>query len=102
MISDKAYALLKARIAGSTTLTAEKIAARLVGAMADEGHAILAEGIAEKPADVDLVEIHGYGFPRHKGADVRQRRLTSFTKVLLYASNPFFDMRQLVAERQLD
>ena len=21
----------------------------------------------EKPADIDLVEIHGYGFPRHKG-----------------------------------
>jgi 3-hydroxyacyl-CoA dehydrogenase len=35
--------------------------------MAAEGRAILAEGIAAAPADIDLVEIHGYGFPRRKG-----------------------------------
>ena len=38
-----------------------------VGEMAAEGEAILAEGIAAAPADIDLVEIHGYGFPRRKG-----------------------------------
>ena len=35
--------------------------------MAAEGEAILAEGIAARPADIDLVEIHGYGFPRRRG-----------------------------------
>ena len=35
--------------------------------MAAEGAAILAEGIAARPADIDLVEIHGYGFPRRRG-----------------------------------
>ena len=35
--------------------------------MASEGKAILAEGIAERPGDIDLVMINGYGFPAHKG-----------------------------------
>ncbi|MFO1049924.1 MAG: 3-hydroxyacyl-CoA dehydrogenase NAD-binding domain-containing protein [Geminicoccaceae bacterium] len=43
------------------------IAGYLVAEMAAEGQAILAEGIAGSPADIDLVEIHGYGFPRRKG-----------------------------------
>ena len=59
--------LLGGRIAGSLALTGEEIAARLVAAMADEGRAILAEGIAVKASDIDLVEIHGYGFPRWRG-----------------------------------
>ena len=45
----------------------DDIAAHLVGEMAAEGEAILAEGIAARPEDIDLVEIHGYGFPRRKG-----------------------------------
>ncbi|MFO1071467.1 MAG: 3-hydroxyacyl-CoA dehydrogenase NAD-binding domain-containing protein [Geminicoccaceae bacterium] len=43
------------------------IARHLVAEMAAEGEAILAHGIAATPADIDLVEIHGYGFPRRKG-----------------------------------
>lgn len=39
----------------------------LVGAMADEARAILDEGIAKSPDDIDLVMIHGYGFPRWRG-----------------------------------
>ena len=35
--------------------------------MAAEGKAILAEGIALKPSDIDLVEVHGYGYPRWRG-----------------------------------
>jgi len=45
----------------------DDIAARLIAEMAEEGAAILAEGIAGSAADIDLVEIHGYGFPRHRG-----------------------------------
>jgi 3-hydroxyacyl-CoA dehydrogenase len=35
--------------------------------MAAEGQRILDEGIAASAADIDLVEVHGYGFPRAKG-----------------------------------
>lgn len=44
-----------------------EIASTLVAEMAAEGQAILTEGIASAAADIDLVEIHGYGFPRWRG-----------------------------------
>ncbi|MDW6024694.1 3-hydroxyacyl-CoA dehydrogenase NAD-binding domain-containing protein [Mesorhizobium sp. BAC0120] len=46
---------------------AEEIVSRLLAAMAAEGKAILAEHIAERDSDIDLVMINGYGFPAHKG-----------------------------------
>ncbi len=48
-------------------ITAEEIMGRLLKAMVDEGTALLAEGIAARPGDIDLVMINGYGFPAHKG-----------------------------------
>ena len=45
----------------------QEIVSRLLAAMADEGKAILAEGIAERASDIDLVMINGYGFPAYKG-----------------------------------
>ncbi|MGR3479898.1 3-hydroxyacyl-CoA dehydrogenase NAD-binding domain-containing protein [Salipiger marinus] len=60
-------ALLAPHVAAADPLPPEAIAAALVGAMAAEGQALLAEGIAQAPADIDLVKIHGYGFPRWKG-----------------------------------
>jgi 3-hydroxyacyl-CoA dehydrogenase len=44
-----------------------EIVARLLKAMADEGVALLKEGIAARASDIDLVMINGYGFPAHKG-----------------------------------
>jgi 3-hydroxyacyl-CoA dehydrogenase len=46
---------------------ADEIVRRLMLAMIAEGLAILDEGIARRPADIDLVMIHGYGFPRWRG-----------------------------------
>ncbi|MGL4295840.1 MAG: 3-hydroxyacyl-CoA dehydrogenase NAD-binding domain-containing protein, partial [Aestuariivirga sp.] len=45
----------------------EEIRDRAVTAMIEEGLHILAEGIARTAADIDLVMIHGYGFPRWRG-----------------------------------
>ncbi|SJZ92337.1 3-hydroxyacyl-CoA dehydrogenase NAD-binding domain-containing protein [Consotaella salsifontis] len=59
--------LLAAHVGGGPSLSGEAIAARLVSEMAEEGAAILAEGIAVAAKDIDLVEIHGYGFPRWRG-----------------------------------
>ncbi|MCQ4632974.1 enoyl-CoA hydratase/isomerase family protein [Shinella sp. CPCC 100929] len=47
--------------------TAQEIMERLLKAMVDEGTVLLAEGIAARPGDIDLVMINGYGFPAHKG-----------------------------------
>lgn len=59
--------LLSGRNKVGTPLTRAEIARTLVAEMASEGQAILGEGIADKAADIDLVEIHGYGFPRWRG-----------------------------------
>ena len=59
--------LLAAEVTGTLVLARPEIATRLVREMAAEGQAILDEGIARSAADIDLVEIHGYGFPRWRG-----------------------------------
>ncbi|WP_119302797.1 3-hydroxyacyl-CoA dehydrogenase NAD-binding domain-containing protein [Dongia deserti] len=48
-------------------ISAGEITQRLLAAMATEGTALLSEGIAARPSDIDLVMINGYGFPAHKG-----------------------------------
>jgi 3-hydroxyacyl-CoA dehydrogenase len=59
--------LLASAVAPPREVAAGEIVERLLGAMTLEGKAILDEGIARQSADIDLVELHGYGFPRHKG-----------------------------------
>lgn len=45
----------------------EEIVDRLVLALANEGAAIVREGIAARPSDVDIVYLNGYGFPNWRG-----------------------------------
>ncbi|QIR86941.1 3-hydroxyacyl-CoA dehydrogenase NAD-binding domain-containing protein [Paracoccus sp. AK26] len=59
--------LLAERISTRAAMDRDAIARHLVAEMAAEGQAILDEGIAAKASDIDLVEIHGYGFPRWRG-----------------------------------
>lgn len=55
--------------AGATreSWTAEAIVDAILLPMLNEGARILAEGIAGRASDIDLVKIHGYGFPRWQG-----------------------------------
>ena len=48
-------------------ITAEEIVARCHAAMVNEAARILAEGIAYRPADIDVVYLNGYGFPATRG-----------------------------------
>jgi 3-hydroxyacyl-CoA dehydrogenase len=45
----------------------EEITQRLIYPMINEGARILAEGIAARSADIDVVWVHGYNFPRWRG-----------------------------------
>ena len=45
----------------------EEILARLLHPLVNEGAKILAEGIATRAGDIDVVYVHGYGFPAYKG-----------------------------------
>ncbi|MGO4852898.1 3-hydroxyacyl-CoA dehydrogenase NAD-binding domain-containing protein [Phaeovulum sp. W22_SRMD_FR3] len=60
-------ALLGPLVAAPREMPREAVAEHLVQEMAAEGRALLQEGIARSPSDIDLVEIHGYGFPRRRG-----------------------------------
>ncbi len=40
---------------------------RLLAPMVEEGKKILAEGIAQRPGDIDVVWVNGYGWPRATG-----------------------------------
>jgi 3-hydroxyacyl-CoA dehydrogenase len=55
------------------TFSKNDILERLLGAMSLEGEALLAEGIAARSSDIDLVMINGYGFPAHKGGPMFAR-----------------------------
>jgi 3-hydroxyacyl-CoA dehydrogenase len=53
----------------------EEIVSRAIGVMAEEGEAILKEGIAARAGDIDVVLLNGYGFPRHRGGPMFQAGL---------------------------
>jgi len=45
----------------------DEIIRRLLAAIVNEGKQVIAAGIAQRPSDIDLVFVHGYGFPPTKG-----------------------------------
>jgi 3-hydroxyacyl-CoA dehydrogenase len=49
------------------TFLESEIMDEILGAMQHEGAQILAEGIAARPEDIDVVMVNGYGFPRWRG-----------------------------------
>ncbi|WP_448953858.1 FAD-dependent oxidoreductase [Labrys neptuniae] len=63
----------------------ERLAEAIVLPMVNEAAAILGEGIALRAADIDLVKIHGYGFPRWRGGPMQhtaERGLASVVQSL--------------------
>ncbi|NIZ13068.1 3-hydroxyacyl-CoA dehydrogenase NAD-binding domain-containing protein [Phaeobacter sp. HF9A] len=56
--------------------TEAEIMERILTTMQREGQAVLEEGIAERPGDIDVVLITGYGFPRHKGGPMYMAGIT--------------------------
>ena len=59
--------ILAGRIRSRQAVSDAEITRVALLAMIEEGLHILAEGIARRPADIDLVLVHGYGFPRWRG-----------------------------------
>jgi 3-hydroxyacyl-CoA dehydrogenase len=46
---------------------AEEIIARITTALANEGARVLEEQYATRPGDIDVIYVHGFGFPRYRG-----------------------------------
>jgi len=56
------------------TFTEEQIVQRALYALISEGLQLLKDGIVQRASDIDVIWLHGYGFPRHKGGPMFQAR----------------------------
>ncbi len=63
-----------ARGSARRALAAEEIVRRALAAMVNEAALLLAEGVAARASDIDVVMVHGYGFPRFRGGPVQWAR----------------------------
>ena len=61
---------------GRREIADEEIVERLVGALVEEGRKILEEGIAQRPGDIDIVYVYGYGFPAWRGGPMHYADVT--------------------------
>ena len=77
---------------------AEEIRARAIAAIVNEAALVLAEGIAARASDIDLVWVHGYGFPARLGGPihwaVRQPSEWLQSAAAQLAANPHTGFRQ--------
>ena len=63
-------------------VTAGEIQRHVLAAMVNEGARILAEGIAVRPSDIDVVLVHGYGYPAWRGGPMHEADETGLASVL--------------------
>ncbi len=63
-------------------IDAEEIVDRTILALANEGLRILDEGIAQRPGDIDVVYVYGYGFPVHRGGPMHYADAIGVDKAL--------------------
>ncbi len=52
----------------------EEIVNRALLALISEGLQLLQDGIVQRASDIDVIWLHGYGFPRHKGGPMFQAK----------------------------
>jgi 3-hydroxyacyl-CoA dehydrogenase len=73
----------------------DEIVQRCIYALVNEGARILAEGIAMRASDIDVVYLTGYGFPAGKGGPMHWAQAQGFGKVVetmqSFARNPHGD-----------
>ncbi len=60
----------------------EEIVERCIYALVNEGAYILQEGIAARASDIDLVYVHGYGFPRWRGGPMMAAQTVGLASVV--------------------
>ena len=62
-------------------IDAGEIVDRLLLALVNEGMNILDEGIAQRPGDIDVVYVYGYGFPAWRGGPMHYADATGLAQV---------------------
>lgn len=85
-------------------VTPEDIQRRVHAAMVNEGAKVLSDGIAARPSDIDVVLVHGYGYPAWRGGPMHEadeiglREVLHRVEVLHDASGPGWEPAPLLAE----
>lgn len=83
---------------------ASDIQNRIVAAMVNEGAKILAEGIAARAFEIDLVLVHGYGFPAWRGGPMHYadrvglKNILSIAKTAAMRDGKGFEVAPLLEE----
>ncbi|MDQ2991651.1 MAG: 3-hydroxyacyl-CoA dehydrogenase NAD-binding domain-containing protein [Candidatus Eremiobacteraeota bacterium] len=65
--------------------TDEEIRDRLIGALSSRGKELVADGVALRPGDIDIVYVYGYGFPPHRGGPMWYAEHLNTAKELSHA-----------------
>jgi 3-hydroxyacyl-CoA dehydrogenase len=60
----------------------DEIQSRCLAALIDEGARVLDEGIALRPSDIDIVYVHGFGFPAWRGGPMHYADQVGLPRVL--------------------
>ena len=61
---------------------AQEIVDRLIYPLINEGMRIVEEGIAQRPSDIDVVYVYGYGFPAYRGGPMHYADTVGLKNVL--------------------
>jgi 3-hydroxyacyl-CoA dehydrogenase len=62
-------------------ISADEIVERCIYALVNEGAKVLAEGIAQRSSDIDLIYVNGYGFPAWRGGPMFYADTVGLSKV---------------------
>jgi len=63
-------------------IDADEIVDRLIFSLVNEAFRILEEGIAQRPSDIDVVYVYGYGFPAWRGGPMYYADAVGLNRVL--------------------
>jgi len=77
------------------TIDSREIVDRLILSLVNEGLRIVEEGIAQRPSDVDVVYVYGYGFPVYRGGPMHYADAIGVDKVLARIN----EFRDLLGEK---
>ncbi|GFE65589.1 3-hydroxyacyl-CoA dehydrogenase NAD-binding domain-containing protein [Litoreibacter roseus] len=83
------------------------IQTRFICAMINEAARVVEDGIAQRPLDVDVTLIAGYGFPRWRGGPMKYADMTGLETILAHLRNfatedPFFWQPAPLLERLVE
>jgi 3-hydroxyacyl-CoA dehydrogenase len=87
----EALRLIAAHQIGNREFTDDEITRRYLAAMVNEAAQVVDEGVAARPLDVDVVLLHGYGFPRPRGGPMHWADARGLDRILA-------DIRELARE----